>query len=70
MPVWFRWIYSWGYKGQAIIVCENPLEVKYIDIDKKCKNIKCQVPLKGKAYEGIKVNIVLEDETVMEITLD
>lgn len=57
------------YKGQAIIVCENPFEVKYIDIDKKCKHIKCQAPLKVKGYEGIRVNIVLEDETVAEINI-
>ena len=55
------------YKGQAIIVCEKPLELIYMNEDKQCKNIKCQVPLKSKVHEGIKVNIVLEDETVVEI---
>lgn len=57
------------YKGQAIIVSENPFEVKYIDIDKKCKYIKCPLPLKVKVDEGSKVNIVLEDETVVEINV-
>lgn len=57
------------YKGQAIIVCENPLELIYINRDKKSSKIKCQVPLKAKAQEGTKVSIVLEDETVVEINI-
>lgn len=57
------------YKGQAIIVCKNPLELIYIDRDKKSNKIKCQVSLKAKLHEGTKVHIVLEDETVVEINV-
>lgn len=80
-PGLFTFVYVWYigtkkkkqiqhvYKGQAIIICENPLELIYINSDKKCKKIKCQVPLKAKAHEGIKVDIVVEDETIVEINV-